>query len=113
MLEQFVQENQLLLEIKHFYKKEFELGLWTLSLIEEKYNILLAKIADIREIIPIEYFDKKDNSALAEAVACPEYCLDWIKEYVKDKLIYEAFAKPIECKGNLDDMEDIKWLDEN
>ena len=51
---------------------------------EEKYNILSAKIADIREIIPIEYFDKKDNSALAEAVACPEYCLDWIKEYVKD-----------------------------
>ena len=51
---------------------------------EEKYNILLAKIADIREIIPIEYFDEKDDSVLAEAVACPEYCLDWIKEYVKD-----------------------------
>ena len=51
---------------------------------KEKYNILSEKIADIREIIPIEYFDEKDDSALAEAVACPEYCLDWIKEYVKD-----------------------------
>ena len=51
---------------------------------EEKYNIISAKMADIREIIPIEYFDEKDDSALAEAVACPEYCLDWIKEYVKD-----------------------------
>lgn len=32
-------KNQLLLEIKHFYKKEFELGLWALSLIEAKYQI--------------------------------------------------------------------------
>lgn len=32
-------KNQLLLEVKHFYKKEFELGLWTLSLIEAKYGI--------------------------------------------------------------------------
>lgn len=32
-------KNQLLLEIKHFYKKEFELGLWTLSLIEDLYQI--------------------------------------------------------------------------
>ena len=80
---------------------------------EEKYNILSAKIANIREIIPIKYFDEKDDYALAEAVHCPEYCLDWIKEYIKDKLTDEAFAKPIEYKGNLDDMEDIKWLDEN
>ena len=80
---------------------------------EEKYNILSAKIADIREIIPIEYFDKKDNSALAEAVACPEYCLDWIKEYVKDKLTDEAFAKPIEDKDYPDDLESIKWFRED
>lgn len=32
-------KNHLLLEIKHFYKKEFELGEWTLELIKEKYNI--------------------------------------------------------------------------
>lgn len=32
-------KNQLLLEIKHFYKKEYELGLWALSLIEAKYHI--------------------------------------------------------------------------
>lgn len=32
-------KNQLLLEIKHFYKKEFELGLWALDLIDEKYGI--------------------------------------------------------------------------
>lgn len=32
-------KNQLLLEIKHFYKKEYELGIWTLSLIEAKYQI--------------------------------------------------------------------------
>lgn len=32
-------KNQLLLEIKYFYKKEFELGLWTLDLIEAKYGI--------------------------------------------------------------------------
>ncbi len=32
-------KNQLLLEIKHFYKKEYELGLWALSLIEVKYQI--------------------------------------------------------------------------
>lgn len=32
-------KNQLLFEIKHFYKKEFELGLFALSLIKEKYNI--------------------------------------------------------------------------
>lgn len=31
--------NQLLLEIKHFYKKEFELGMWTLELIQAKYGI--------------------------------------------------------------------------
>ena len=80
---------------------------------EEKYNILSAKIADIREIIPIEYFDEKDGSALAEAVACPEYCLDWIKEYVKDKAVDEAFAKPIEeNKDWYDDLESIKWLGE-
>lgn len=78
---------------------------------EEKYNVLSEKIADIREIIPIEYFDEKDDSALA--VACPEYCLDWIKEYVKDKAIDEAFAKPIESDDYPDDMESIKWLDEN
>lgn len=32
-------KNQLLLEIRHFYKKEYELGLWALSLIEAKYHI--------------------------------------------------------------------------
>lgn len=32
-------KNQLLLEIKHFYKKEYELGLWALSLIDAKYHI--------------------------------------------------------------------------
>lgn len=32
-------KNQLLLEIKHFYKKEFEVGLWALDLIYEKYKI--------------------------------------------------------------------------
>ena len=52
--------------------------------IEEKYNILSTKIADIRELIPIEWFDEIDDSALAEAVNCPEYCIDWIKEYVVD-----------------------------
>lgn len=31
--------NHLLMEIKHFYKKEFELGLWTLDLIKAKYDI--------------------------------------------------------------------------
>lgn len=32
-------KNQLLIEIKHFYRKEYELGLWTLKLIKEKYQI--------------------------------------------------------------------------
>lgn len=32
-------KNQLLFEIKHFYKKEYELGLWALSLIQDKYHI--------------------------------------------------------------------------
>jgi len=31
--------NHMLLEIKHFYKKEFELGMWTLELIKSKYEI--------------------------------------------------------------------------
>ena len=53
--------------------------------IEEKYNILSTKIAEIRELIPIEWFEERDDrAALAEAVACPEYCIDWIKEYVID-----------------------------
>ena len=50
--------------------------------IEEKYNILSTKIADIRELIPIEWLEEQHSCALAEAVACPEYCIDWIKEYV-------------------------------
>ena len=37
--------------------------------IEEKYNILSTKIADIRNIIPIGWFDDKDGYALTEAVA--------------------------------------------
>lgn len=49
---------------------------------EEKYNILLTKIAEIRDAIPIEWFDEQNNYALAEAVASPQYALDWIKEYV-------------------------------
>ncbi|MGM9912403.1 BglG family transcription antiterminator LicT [Floccifex sp.] len=32
-------KNQLIHEIKHFYKDEYELGLWTLELIKEKYDI--------------------------------------------------------------------------
>lgn len=32
-------KNELLLEIKHFYVKEFELGLWTLALIKNIYDI--------------------------------------------------------------------------
>lgn len=31
--------NHLLMEIKHFYRKEYELGLWTLDLIRAKYDI--------------------------------------------------------------------------
>ncbi|MFR7592117.1 MAG: BglG family transcription antiterminator LicT [Longibaculum sp.] len=34
-------KNQLLFEIKHFYKKEYELGLWALSLIQDKYHIAM------------------------------------------------------------------------
>ena len=49
---------------------------------EEKYHILSTKIADIRELIPIEWFDEQHSCALAETVACPELCLHWIKEYV-------------------------------
>ena len=32
-------KNQMFLEIKHLYKKEFELGLWALELIKLKYDI--------------------------------------------------------------------------
>lgn len=31
----------MLFEIKHFYKKEYELGLWALSLIQDKYHIAM------------------------------------------------------------------------
>lgn len=52
---------------------------------EERYNNLSSIIAEIRELIPIEWFEERDDRvALAEAVACPEYCIDWIKEYVID-----------------------------
>jgi len=32
-------KNQMFFEIKHLYKKEFELGLWVLELIKKKYGI--------------------------------------------------------------------------
>ena len=32
-------KNQLLMEIKSFYRKEFELGMWALTLIKAKYGI--------------------------------------------------------------------------
>lgn len=32
-------KNHLLMDIKHFYKKEFELGMYTLELIEQNYGI--------------------------------------------------------------------------
>lgn len=35
-------KNQLLIEIKHFYKQEYELGIWALSLIEKEYNIKMS-----------------------------------------------------------------------
>lgn len=37
--EGIVLSNHLLIEIKSFYKKEYELGKWTLDLIKEKYDV--------------------------------------------------------------------------
>ena len=37
--EGYAMQNHLLMEIKHFYKKEFELGKWALDLIEKRYGI--------------------------------------------------------------------------
>ena len=51
---------------------------------EEKYNILSEKIADIREIIPVELFNECHPSALSASVGCPYECLCFIEEIVKN-----------------------------
>lgn len=79
---------------------------------------LINKIADIREIIPVEMFDECHPSALSASVGCPYECLCYIEEIVKnlikEKATDKAFAEPIE-KTSQDyyDLESIKWLDEN
>lgn len=45
---------------------------------------LINKIADIREIIPVEMFDECHPSALGASVGCPYECLCYIEEIVKN-----------------------------
>lgn len=45
---------------------------------------LINKIADIREIIPVELFNECHPSALSASVGCPYECLCFIEEIVKN-----------------------------
>lgn len=80
--ENILLKNQLLLEIKNYYKKEFELGLWTLSLIEEKYKIHM--IEDEAAFIALHIVSSevgKNISDIYEITNFIQEILELVKDY--------------------------------
>lgn len=67
---------------------------------------LINKIADIREIIPVELFNECHPSALSASVGCPYECLCFIEEIVKN-LIKENLRLE---KDNFQQNEEIAKL---
>lgn len=67
---------------------------------------LIDKVADIREIIPVELFDECHPSALSASVGCPYECLCFIEEIV-GKLLKENLRLH---KDNFQQNEEIAKL---
>lgn len=98
-------KNQLLLEIKHFYKKEFELGLWTLSLIEARYGIQMDENeAGFIALHIVSSEVGKNISDVYEITAFIQDILELVKNYFKkdfdgESLSYYRFVTHLKFFG--------------
>ncbi|WP_028042985.1 BglG family transcription antiterminator LicT [Candidatus Stoquefichus massiliensis] len=98
-------KNQLLLEIKHFYKKEFELGLWALSLIEAKYHIRMDD--DEAGFIAMHIVSSEVGRNISDVYEMTEFIqgiLELVKSYFQkdfdeDSLSYYRFVTHLKFFG--------------
>lgn len=98
-------KNHLLLEIKHFYKKEFELGLWTLELIKTKYGIQMDESeAGFIAIHIVSSEVGKDISDVYEITSFIQEVLQIVKNYFnkdfdEESLSYYRFVTHLKYFG--------------
>lgn len=53
-----------------------------LNKIEEENEMFYSQVAKVRNLIPLEWLDKKSVHALGEVVSSPESALDYLEEYI-------------------------------
>ena len=53
-----------------------------LNKIEEENDMFYSQVAKVRNLIPLEWLDKKSVHALGEVVSSPESALDCLEEYI-------------------------------
>lgn len=98
-------KNHLLFEIKHFYKKEFELGTWTLELIKAKYGITMDESeAGFIAIHIVSSEIGRNISDIYEITSFIQEILQIVKEYFKrdfdeDSLSYYRFVTHLKYFG--------------
>lgn len=98
-------KNQLLLEIKHFYKKEYELGLWALSLIREQYHIDMDE--DEAGFIAMHIVSSEIGRNISDVYEMTNFIqgiLELVKEYFQldyneDSLSYYRFVTHLKFFG--------------
>lgn len=98
-------KNHLLFEIKHFYKKEFELGVWTLELIKAKYGITMDESeAGFIAIHIVSSEIGRNISDIYEITTFIQDVLKIVKEYFnrdfdEDSLSYYRFVTHLKYFG--------------
>ena len=61
--------------------------------LQENHNILTDVVAELRDIIPIEWFEVQHDCALAEVVGSPELAVKYAIDYVKESQSKVEFFK--------------------
>ncbi len=98
-------KNHMLFDIKHFYPKEFELGLLTLKLIEEKYHICMEE--DEAAFLALHIVSSEVGKNISDVYEITNFILeivDIVKKYSQleldeDSLSYQRFVTHLKFFG--------------
>lgn len=98
-------KNHMLFEIKHFYQKEFQLGLLTLKLIQEKYNISMKE--DEAAFLALHIVSSEVGRHISDVYEMTSFILEIVsivEKYFKikldeDSLSYQRFVTHLKFFG--------------
>lgn len=98
-------KNHMLFDIKHFYPKEFELGLMTLKLIEEKYHIRMEE--DEAAFLALHIVSSEVGKNISDVYEITNFILEIVaivKKYFhleldEDSLSYQRFVTHLKFFG--------------